>query len=47
MDAGCDCPPTLPSGWSTDLIDFVKQCLVHDVNQRPCVEELMNASVCL
>ena len=34
--------PTLTSsGWSSDLVDFVKQCLVKDVNERASVEELL------
>ena len=35
-------PPSLSSsGWSDDLIDFVKRCLVKDVNERSSVEELL------
>ena len=34
--------PTLTSsGWSSDMVDFVKQCLVKDVNERSSVEELL------
>ena len=39
-------PPSLTSsGWSSDLIDFVKKCLVKDVNARCSVEELLKVSV--
>ena len=39
-------PPCLSSSeWSSDLIDFVKKCLVKDVNERPAVEELLLVSV--
>ena len=39
-------PPSLtPSGWSNDLVDFVKKCLVKDVNERSSVEELLKVSV--
>ena len=39
-------PPCLSSSeWSSDLIDFVKKCLVKDVNERPEVEELLLVSV--
>ena len=35
-------PPSLSSsGWSSDLVDFVKKCLVKDVNERSSVEELL------
>ena len=35
-------PPSLTSsGWSSDLVDFVKKCLVKDVNERSSVEELL------
>ena len=38
-------PPSLSSsGWSSDLVDFVKQCLVKDVNGRSSVEELLKVS---
>ena len=38
-------PPSLtPSGWSNDLVDFVKKCLVKDVNERASVEELLKVS---
>ena len=37
--------PTLTSsGWSSDLVDFVKQCLVKDMNERSSVEELLKVS---
>ena len=39
-------PPSLSSsGWSDDLVDFVKKCLVKDVNERASVEELLKVSV--
>ena len=35
-------PPSLSSsGWSSDLVDFVKKCLVKDVKKRSSVEELL------
>ena len=35
-------PPSLSaSGWSSDMIDFVKRCLVKDVSERASVEELL------
>ena len=37
-------PPCLSSSeWSSDLVDFVKRCLVKDVNARASVEELLKA----
>ena len=39
-------PPSLSSsGWSDDLVDFVKKCLVKNVNERASVEELLKVSV--
>ena len=39
-------PPSLSSsGWSSDLVDFVKKCLVKDVNERSSVEELLRVGV--
>ena len=39
-------PPSLSSsGWSDDLVDFVKRCLVKDVNERASVEVLLKVSV--
>ena len=39
-------PPCLSSSeWSSDLVDFVKKCLVKDVKERPEVEELLLVSV--
>ena len=39
-------PPSLSSsGWSDDLVDFVKRCLVKDVNERASVEALLKVSV--
>ena len=39
-------PPSLSSsGWSSDLVDFVKKCLVKDVNERASVDELLEVSV--
>ena len=35
-------PPSLSSsGWSSDLVDFVKKCLVKDVKKRASVDELL------
>ena len=39
-------PPSFSSsGWSNDLADFVKRCLVKDVNERASVEALLEVSV--
>lgn len=39
-------PPTLSSSqWSTDFVDFVKQCLVREASQRPSVERLLAVRV--
>ena len=39
-------PPSLSSSvWSNDLVDFVKKCLVKDVNERASVDELLKVSV--
>ena len=39
-------PPSLSSsGWSDDLVDFVKRCLVKDVNERASVNNLLKVSV--
>ena len=39
-------PPSFSSsGWSDDLVDFVKKCLVKDVNERASVEALLEVSV--
>ena len=39
-------PPSLSSsGWSDDLVDFVKKCLMKDVNERASVEVLLKVSV--
>ena len=39
-------PPSFSSsGWSDDLVDFVKKCLVKNVNERASVEELLKVSV--
>ena len=36
-------PPSLSSSeWSSDLVDFVKKCLVKDVKKRASVEALLN-----
>ena len=34
-------PSLSSSGWSSDLIDFVKKCLVKDANERSSVEALL------
>ena len=40
--------PTLPaSKWSSDLVDFVRACLVKDVNARSSVDALLKVSVSL
>ena len=39
-------PPSLSSsGWSSDLVDFVKKCLVRDVKKRASVDDLLKVSV--
>ena len=39
-------PPSLSSsGWSSDLVDFVKKCLVKDVKKRASVEKLLKVGV--
>ena len=39
-------PPSFSSsGWSNDLVGFVKRCLVKDVNERASVKELLKVSV--
>ena len=39
-------PPSLSSsGWSSDLVDFVKKCLVKDVKKRASVDDLLKVSV--
>ena len=41
-------PPSLSSSeWSSDLVDFVKRCLVKDVNARSSVDALLKVSVSL
>ena len=41
-------PPSLSSsGWSSDLVDFVKKCLVKDVKERASVEALLRVSAVL
>ena len=38
-------PPSFSSsGWSDDLVDFVKRCLVKDVSERASVEALLEVS---
>ena len=38
-------PPSLTSpGWSSDMVDFVKKCLVKDVNERASVNDLLEVS---
>ena len=38
-------PPSLSSSeWSSDLVDFVKKCLVKDVKKRASVEALLRVS---
>lgn len=40
-----EAPPSLSSSdWSYDFVDFVKQCLIKDVEKRPSVDELMRVS---
>ena len=38
-------PSLSSSGWSSDLVDFVSQCLVKDMKKRASVEELLNVGV--
>ena len=38
-------PSLTSSGWSSDLVDFVKKCLVRDVNERASVDDLLKVSV--
>ena len=39
-------PPSLTSSeWSSDMVDFVKKCLVKNVNERASVDELKKVSV--
>ena len=41
-------PPSLSSsGWSSDLVDFVKKCLVKDVKKRASVEALLKVVLSL
>ena len=41
-------PPSLSgSGWSSDLVDFVKKCLVKDVKNRASVEVLLKVVLSL
>ena len=42
-----DPPSFSSSGWSSDLVDFVKRCLVKDVNARSSVDALLKVSVSL
>ena len=34
-------PHLTSSGWSQDLIDFLRKCLVKDMNKRASVDELL------
>ena len=36
-----DSPSLTSSGWSSDLVDFVKRCLVKEVDKRASVAELL------
>ena len=38
-------PSLTSSGWSSDLVDFVKQCLVKEADARCSVDELLKVSV--
>ena len=39
-------PPCLTSSeWSGNMVDFVKRCLVKDVNERASVDDLLKVSV--
>ena len=40
-----DPPSFSSSGWSSDLVDFVKCCLVKDVKRRASVEALLKVGV--
>lgn len=37
-------PEILTAGWSIELVDFVKKCLMKNVNERASVEELMKVN---
>ena len=42
-----DDPPSLSNWkWSDECVDFVKECLVKDVNRRWSVKQLMEVSDC-
>ena len=38
-------PSLTSSGWSSDLVDFVRCCLVKDVKERSSVDELLKVVV--
>ena len=38
-------PTFSSSGWSSDLVDFVRKCLVKEVNARSSVDDLLKVSV--
>ena len=38
-------PSLSSSGWSSDLVGFVKKCLVKDANERLCVNDLLEVGV--
>ena len=39
-------PPSLSSSeWAGNMVDFVKKCLVKDVNERASVDDLLKVSV--
>ena len=39
-------PPSLNSSdWSSDLVDFVKRCLVKEVEKRSSVDDLLKVSI--
>lgn len=38
-------PPSLTSSaWSSDFVDFLKKCLVKDVNKRASIRDLMTVN---
>ena len=41
-------PPRLPEErWSFQFVDFVKKCLLQDVDERASVSELLNVRMCV
>lgn len=40
--ANCRGPPPIPSGLPDELVDFLRKCLVREVDQRPTAKQLMD-----